>query len=281
MSKPPRLQNGVSWSTSVLLALTCAAGASVIVALVTWSPTPDSLAAARPDRGTIRIEKEPFDDTQEVELEVVEGPPGQLLATSSGTLTSSTCVPGRTVRSGTAFASIAERRVVALATSVPAYRDIRVSTTGSDVSALRRELVRLGVAKSVGSAAGAATEDLIVAARKLAGFDDSADAPLVVPRGAFAWVPAGASTISSCDAAVGSVVAAGASLATLSPPVIQARIAGAPERAISGARVLVVGGARLSLSDQREVTRRGLARLLKGAPWSTLNRPGVSGDFLV
>jgi hypothetical protein len=265
--KSPRSQGGVSWPTAILLALVCAAVSAVLVVLLTWSPTPGPLAQSQSRQGTVSIAKQPYDDARDVDLSVTRGAAGQLLATASGTLTSSTCQPGLQISSGEAFATVGERPVVPLATRTPAYRDIEPATTGRDVDTLRAELARLQVVPSAEPASAPAGKELISKARALAGLESPDSADLSLPRTAFAWLPATTATIESCDVPVGADVSTGVALVTLAPPITQVRVATVPSDAIRGNRVLAVGNAEVTLTNGTTATGRALARLLKADAW--------------
>jgi len=138
-----------------------------------------------------------------------------------------------------------------------------------DVAGLRSELARLGLVDRAKAAGEPATAELIQQARKLAGLDIFDATPLSLPRAAFAWLPAKVVTISSCDVAVGKMISAGTSLATLAPPVVRAGIGGTPVDALPGPRVFVLEEARLNFVNGQELTPRGLARLLSSDSWAT------------
>lgn len=223
-----------SLGTLALLVAVVAAVAAALTVVFVWRPVPTSLATPATASGTVAVEPNEFDDVRQVELRATSGAAGKLIATRSGTVTSSACVPGAAIASGSVLATVDGKPVVALATQMPLYRDLVVGSKGADVTALRAELHRLGKTTSPGG--GAADRALLRAATALVG-----PAAAVLPKGSFAWIPAQTAVPATCEAPTGSTIAAGASFGDLVPAVTRVDLATVPADGLPGDRVITIG----------------------------------------
>lgn len=262
-------QSGASWPTVIVLILLGVASTAAVAVLVSWRPAPESLSAAQLEPGTIVVTRQGYDDSRDVELAVTQGASAQLLATTSGIVTSSTCRPGAIVTSGAPVGTIGQRRVLPLATTTPAYREITVGTSGSDVTSLRAELVRLGVIPRNSRVTDPADERLVSAARRLAGLPPpSSSAGLTLPLGSFAWTPAIRTAIATCAVPVGASVSAGEPLLSLSPPVTALTLVGVPPKAAPGPRELILDSVTVPLTRGRVTSEKDLAMLVSTPAWA-------------
>jgi len=237
---------------------------------MSWRPAPDSLSVAQIDPGTIVVQRQPYDDSRDVDLVPTQGAAAKLLATASGILTSSKCRPGAAVESGKPVAVIGNRRVVALATKIPPYRTITVGTSGTDVRSLRNEFTRLKRLTNGKPLTTPADAQLIATARHLSGLDadsteTASDASL--PPGAFAWMPTSTGKLATCDLPVGAKVSAGTPLSTLSAPLTELVISAPPADAAAGPRLLELAPVTVKLADSRITEASDLARLMKTPAW--------------
>lgn len=85
-----------------------------------------------------------FRDERLAGSEIEAAQPGEATLGIAGTVTSSECVQGGELTSGTIVASINGEPIIGLNTDVPFYRDIGPEAEGSDVDALRRQLAAAG-----------------------------------------------------------------------------------------------------------------------------------------
>lgn len=262
-------QTGASWPTTALLVLVGVALTATVVLLITWHPTPPSLSAAPPASGTIAVTQQAYDDSRDVELIPTQGAAARVLATSTGILTSSQCRPGGLVESGKAVASIAGRPVLPLATPSPAYRDITVGTTGSDVDSLRAELTRLKLLPKANPVSQPADKQLVAQARRLAGLSPptATSSSQRLPLGAFAWTPSAVTVMATCEVPVGSRVSTGTPLFTLSPPLTGLTFP-TPEGAVPGARELAVDSVTVDVADGRVTAENDLSRVTTTPAWA-------------
>lgn len=250
----------------VLLAVGVTAGL-----LLTRTPTPAVLASAD-TAGTLDVASEDWTDERASSLSLTLGPERLAVSPVDGIVTRAECSPGRTLASGSSSFAVDGRRLLNLATSVPLWRDLRVGDKGADVASLHRELTRLG-ARVVGPAV---TTRTIAAYNRIASRAGAGRADGVVPRTRLVWLPAESLPATTCEAAVGSTVHAGATLAGLSRRVSAAAPVSRAGDLAPGDRVFVAGGQRLTLArDSLAVDADGLA-FLTGHPELVVTNNGLA-----
>lgn len=199
---------------AVIAVIIVAVFASGITAAWLWflADPPTSLASAQPATEAPVGYRE-YTDTRAVTLRVDYAGGSTLESGLAGRITSSECAPGAVVESGSILASIDGRPVVALATSVPLWRDLREGDRGDDVRSLQTELRRLGYA---------IVADGVVGARSLIAFADlvgsAGERPPgldTVDVGRIVWLPSQSVTIGECRAHTGSRLEAGETIASV------------------------------------------------------------------
>jgi hypothetical protein len=226
--------------------------------LIATPAHPDALAGPIPVTG-VPLTAEDFDDARTVTITAAASGGVDLLAQADGVITSVDCEPGTVWKSGTSPIGVDGRPLLALATSVPLWRDLHEGDRGGDVAALQTELHRLGV--------NTATDGTLSAASfaALAGFFAGKDIAVVdgvVRRADVVWLPDRQVTIGSCPMHVGQQIAPGGVIATAAPGLAALRVDPMPPDLAAGARTLTVGATTVSLDESGSVTNPGdLAKL--------------------
>lgn len=187
-----------------------------------------------------------FTDRRTVSVEVQPSSNVPLAAGVSGRLTSVTCQVGGVVTSGTSFVSVDGIPLLALATTTPLWRDLKIGTKGADVTAIQAELLRLG--QDV-------PQDGVLGRSTLAGLTavlQSIGAPAVsgntIVAGSIVWLPSPAASFNSCDGSIGAFVGSGDQLASAAGPAT-AVIVDLPLDLVAGERVLSVDGRVVAIDE--------------------------------
>ncbi|ADG73022.1 conserved hypothetical protein [Cellulomonas flavigena DSM 20109] len=249
-------------SLAVLVALGAGLGVGVWLAR---PPVPTALE----NGGTLSVSpvgERAWDDARTVTLTVTSQAEQSLTSLLSGRVTSSSCSPGAAVTSGTSVMGVDGAGLLALATSVPLWRDLTTGDKGADAAALNAELTRLGHAAPHSDRVTRAT---VAAYRALAAAAGTA-APTdgVVRAASVMWLPAPSITVATCPVRTGDVVAQGDPLVTLHAGQV-ATIGALPADALAGDRVLVVDGERVPVGTDGQVTEtEALAAVLASSAYA-------------
>lgn len=186
----------------------------------------------------LAVTAEEFADERQVSVRPRLGEAPDLVVLRSGRVTATQCRAGATLVSGQAALTVDGRGVLALATSVPLWRDLGAGTRGEDVRALQTELTRLGERVAVDGVMGRQT---LAAARRVL---ERVGAGLVggaVAHGDVVWLPAAETPVAACQVTTGESVTAGTSVATVTAPLEAVLLADLPRGLAEGDRVLVFG----------------------------------------
>jgi|ThiBio_1000_plan_1041568.scaffolds.fasta_scaffold00810_13 hypothetical protein len=218
--------------------------------LIATPARPDALAA--PILVTeVPLSAEDFDDARTVTISVAATGGVDLLAQIDGVVTSFDCEPGDVWKSGTSPIGVDGQPLLALATSVPLWRDLHEGDRGGDVAALQSELYRLGVDTATDGRLSAPSSAAF--ARFLAG-KGIAVVEGVMRRADVVWLPDRQVTIGSCPVHVGQQIAAGGAIANAAPGLAALRVDPMPSDLAAGARTLTVGSTTVSLDGSGSVT---------------------------
>jgi peptidoglycan hydrolase-like protein with peptidoglycan-binding domain len=242
VSRPSR----VSPTLVALGALVVAAGTAIALVLTVPVDAPQALATATP-AATVPVTQRADADERQVQLLLETGAPRAVVTTRAGTVTALHCTTGGALHSGDVVASVDGLPVIALATSVPLWRDLTVDDQGEDVRALQTELSRLGNAVTADGVVGART---LRAARQflVARGVPRASAPSdTIPATTFTWIPAAEVTVRSCAAVVGAPVPSDGVLVQLPAELRSARLEQLPTDPVEGARRLTVGATTVDI----------------------------------
>jgi len=171
-------------------------------------------ASAVPDAGggTVAASTQVYDGAKQATATPVVTEERVLRSPASGVVTASGCEPGGVLASGSAAMWVDNQPVVALATSLPMWRDLSSGAKGADVSAVQTELVRLGYHLTVTGVWDWTTRTQVQALWTSLGAT-STDGSLA--RAAQLWLPAPQVAVSACAAQVGDPVAMGQDLVSL------------------------------------------------------------------
>jgi hypothetical protein len=264
MPRPGRGGRQVSLGTAILAVLIAGALGSAVSIASTWEPAPDSLERPSRSGGSIRVDRQAFDDPQPVELAAELSTPAEVLSTGDGIVTAYECRAGRTVTAGRVLARVGEAPVVALATSIPLYRDITADSRGRDVDALHDELQRLRLidvgSLAAGSVAGPDTIRALV---------DLANLPRTtrrIPAAAFAWLPGPAVKAAQCATAIGARVSTGTPLIELAPDVSEVSLKSRPSGVVPGRRLLTMDGTSVQMGPRGTIDSSDAIRRLLTTP---------------
>lgn len=251
-SPRPRGASRTAYTLTALLLVAAGGGAGLLLARAS-GPSTLAPAAAPAD---LPVATQKWDDPRPAGLTITLGAPQQVVSQRAGLLTGSSCAPGGALKSGTVTFAVDGRPLLTLATSMPLWRDLPTGATGADAGALVAALHGLGqpVDGATVTAAVVAAYDTVA---KAAGAAASGG---TIARDALVWIPQPASTVVTCDAAIGTALEPGRPLASLRQPLVGARLTTTPGDLVPGARVFSVGTRDLTLGDGG-VDAEGLAWL--------------------
>ncbi len=244
------LTRGATLTTIVVASALVVAGALGAVAVVQSAPPPQIASTVRVT--SVPAEPSTFSDARTVDVAATTRSGGDVLIPTSGFVTSTNCVPGASISSGSVLLAINNVSLIALSTAGPLWRDLEPGDEGADVAALQTELARLGYAVGLDGTVGSETISAVKQLGTSAGIDTGGWE--VVPRSAFVWIPAQQTAIESCIAVVGAFVGDGQAIATLPDVLVRFAVKLLPNDLTVGARALVWGGRTMPLNDAGEVT---------------------------
>jgi len=216
--------------------------------LVAPQPVPSSLALSTGPQ-TLAVSTEQFTDVRSIRVTPVLTPEISLDVLDAGRVTRDSCTVGAPIDSGSSPFAIDNRPVLALATSMPLWRDLGLRSSGDDVLALQAELARLGYAVPLDGKFGKSTSSAVTAIQKLVG----APAPLgSLPSQSVMWLPSPQVLVGSCDVALGDRVSA-ETLVTVAGSLAQLKVSDDLQGAALGARALQYKGIEATVDDDGRV----------------------------
>ncbi|MFI5906503.1 peptidoglycan-binding protein [Dactylosporangium sp. NPDC051541] len=199
-----------------------------------------------------------------MDLDLVLEPKRQIIAQTSGTVTNLQCRDGGDLVSGSFPVSVDNRSLLLLATQVPLWRDLTSGIEGPDVSALQRELGRLGLTVRATGRYDAPTQRAVAALYKRAQQRPPSGA---LTRSALLWIPAPSVRISSCDVQLNGRLADGSPIMTLVQQVTSAHIKAMPSNLLPGSRQVSIDDLTVPIGpDGRIANPSDLGRLAARAP---------------
>ncbi len=203
------MKSAFRWAS---LAACAALAVGLLVGTLAIPPLPPQSGTAAPtSRSVIAVERT-FDASQTVSsVPTIADKIVVLTSGASGTVTSSACSSGSEVKTGDTPFTVNGRPLVAVASSVPLWRDLSVGTQGSDVRGLQDALVAAGYQTN---ASGTYDRTTLASVRSL----QSQASVAVTGRialGEVQWVPAAAGPIASCEAQIGGIVSPAQPLLTM------------------------------------------------------------------
>ena len=249
------------WTITTGLAATMLiAGAAIGIAI---APVKEpGVLAAGPRDGLLRVTTETFSDPVQVQLLLTRGRPQDVTSPASGVVTAFGCRPGEPLHSGSVAVRIDARPLIALATRIPLWRDLPVGLDGPDVTALQRELHRLGLSGPATGRMDSATAAAVVSRLRSAG---RTHPPSRVRRADILWIPQSRALVQECLVSVGDSVSAGTPLATTVPRLVSVHVA-MTDGLVSGQREVEVGPVTAQVDDTGRVSSPKLLRQLERLP---------------
>ncbi|UCR90076.1 hypothetical protein [Mycetocola spongiae] len=238
---------GILTLAAVLLLALGAGGAAL------WLPsaTPESLTAASA-APSIAVSEREFWDEYPVELIPVRGPDTTLISTASGRITRFECGAGTTLVSGSAALFVDGSPVIALATSIPLWRDLVVGDRGTDVQAVQTELARLGQAVRISGTLDTATLRALGALYTAAG--ERSTPPESVELARILWLPRAATLLSSCALGTGSMLTSGEALAVSTGTLSSVSLTVTPTELLPGPHNIVLDSVSVPLPEEGTIT---------------------------
>lgn len=198
---------------------------------------PASLAAAG-TTSAVTLEGVEYDDAATVRLTLTHEEGEALTSPGAGRLTTFACEEGQTLSSGQIVASINGESILALATSIPPYRDLAAGDEGEDVKALQRALAELGYNVRADGRMGEYTLRLLTTL-----LDGSTTATYEsIPSSRLPWLPSTQVSVAQCLTRVGALMETTTPLMRLPGHITSAQLSELPSQYAPGARVLTVPG---------------------------------------
>ena len=214
------------------------------------TPPPASLEASAPVV-TAPATPQQFTDSRKVQVRLVSGPDTVVATNRSGVLTSTACIPGASITSGTIAGRIDDSPVLALHLDVPPFRDLALRAEGSDVAALQAELTRLGFgALEADGYFGWDTAVAVEALRSQVGMSEGRSLAL----SEIAWLPQEHLAVTDCSAALGAPLSVGSPFAVAKGSLQQLVIDSPPADLVAGDRTVTVFGLRAAFDGGDAIT---------------------------
>jgi peptidoglycan hydrolase-like protein with peptidoglycan-binding domain len=249
-------------AVAVVAALAVGAG----VAAVVLTPARPAVLASPQAIESVPVTTQTFDDRRSVTVGFTLGGAASLTSPGDGRITSFPCAPGASLVSGGSAFALDGRPVLTLATELPLWRDLAMADRGDDVTALQRELARLGEPVTIDGVLGPETTDALE--RRFRSIGDvprpvpaetgpeqaPAEARDAVLTSRILWIPAPTVAIDECATTTGATTVAGEPLATLGAGLTAVAVEQMPTDLVPGERALVVDGEALPVEDDGTVT---------------------------
>lgn len=227
---------GVTVATIMLGVVTLLAGG--VAAGVVLAPDRVPQSVRSPEAvATAPVSSQAFDDMRRAKVTPQVAQDTPLSLAGSGRVTASSCVPGGVIESGSSPVTIDDRPVLALATSIPLWRDLAPSAEGDDVRALQAELARIGFPVRADGEYGDATKTAVARLFEEAGAAEPSDD---LPAASVLWLPAPSVAVSECGAPLGTV-AGDESFMTVAGGLSSLQLADSVRDGAPGARVVRYG----------------------------------------
>ncbi|MDO5676341.1 MAG: hypothetical protein Q4G35_02400 [Propionibacteriaceae bacterium] len=241
--------------------LTFAAGLGAGFALFKVPP-PESLSGSE-GPSSVPATLRQFDDVRNLTLEVTLGKPSMLSSPLAGRITSVADLHG-SLASGQRVAEVSGQPIVALATSVPLWRDLPSDAKGADVAALQTELQRLGKELEVTGMMDRATRR---AAAELLGVHDP-DAKLwaTIPVANWLWIPAPQIAIEEVEVEVGQSIGTDTAVVSVPGEDPMAKLASVPADGLPGPRIITIAGTSYPVDESGQIVDRALIQQLIESP---------------
>jgi hypothetical protein len=221
---------------------------------------PQSVRSATPP-SAVPVSRQVFDDSRRVKVTPVVAEEGTLQVADTGKVTRSQCAPGAVIESGSSPVTVDDRPVLALATSIPMWRDLAPTAKGDDVKALQVELARLGHTVKADGTYGSSTKAAVTKLFKAAG--------VAKPTGDLSvasvlWLPAPSVAVKACEVPVGAATSAEA-FATTAGTLVSLGLSDTLSNVTPGDRVLRLGDLTAPVGEGGVVTDAAFLEAVRGS----------------
>ncbi|MBX6750555.1 MAG: peptidoglycan-binding protein [Micromonosporaceae bacterium] len=197
---------------------------------------PSSVAAPEGER-RVAVSSRLFDDARRVEVTPHVAEAVTLTVAESGRVTRTACTPGAVIASGMSPLTVDDRPVLALATTVPLWRDLEWGARGEDVRAMQAELARLGHPVTPTGTYDRPTSTAVATILREIGVAQPSGR---LPVASVIWLPAPQVTVASCEVALAQTIGPGP-FATVAGGLTSLEVTGGLTGAVAGDRVLRIG----------------------------------------
>lgn len=252
----------VSPTSVALAAIIAAAGTAIALVLTVPVDAPQALATPTPATVVNATQRTDADERQ-VQLVLETGAPRAVVTSRQGTVTAFHCTTGGMIHSGDVVATVDGAPVIAMATSVPLWRDLAVGDRGDDVRALQTEIARLGSTVTTDGIVGPGTVRAVRSFLVQHGVPKAGLPADAVPFDAFSWIPAAETAVRSCAAVLGAPVPADGVLVALPAELQSARLEQTPVDAVAGARRLVISSGTVDIGADGIVSEASGLRVIE------------------
>jgi peptidoglycan hydrolase-like protein with peptidoglycan-binding domain len=239
----------VTPATAGLAAVALVAVGLLAGILLVPARVPSSVAAPEGER-RVAVSSRRFDDPRRVEVTPHRADAVTLTVAETGRITRTTCAPGAVISSGTSPVTVDDRPVLALATTVPLWRDLESGMRGEDVRALQVELARLGQPVTPTGTYDRATAAAVAAVQRAIGVAQPSGR---LPVASVIWLPAPQVTVATCEVALAEIIGPGP-FATVAGGLVALQVTGGLADAVAGDRLLRLGTASAPIDASGMVT---------------------------
>jgi peptidoglycan hydrolase-like protein with peptidoglycan-binding domain len=251
-----------SAGSAVLAAVTLLSAGAATGFLLRPATAPDTLQAAS-EVTSAPVGREELTDEHTVKISLQRSSAPPLVVDIDGRVTSTSCKAGEALTSGQMVARINNTPLIALATAAPLYRNLKQGDKGDDVTALRRELLRLGYEVGTGATFDSRTAAAVKKLQKAAGVDSPDGA---VTSGQILWLPAPSVTPDSCELVQGAYVSSGQTFAKVPARLTAIVVKSSPPHTVAGDRVVDVMGVTGPLNKDGTATDAEFLAKVAGTP---------------
>ena len=207
--RPPRHVAGV------VLVVVVAAAVGVLAGVAVAGAARVNVTAGAQALTSVPASVQSYDGHRTVGASFDTSPDENLVVNRAGVVTAVGVASGQGITSGSVVLMVESQPVVALATSIPLYRDLSSGDSGPDVAALQAELITLGFLHGTADGRfGAGTRDAIVALKQSLGFPGGKDGTFALSW--YAWLPSTPFIANTVDVRVGNRVDTGSAIVTQS-----------------------------------------------------------------
>lgn len=261
--------------TAVLAGMTLLGAAGATGFLLRPAAVPGQLRSAVP-LSDAPVGRERLADERTVKISLSRAPTAPLTVGLAGRVTEVSCRPGQPLVSGRRVARVDGVPVVALATTVPPYRDLSWGDKGRDVRAVQRELRRLGYATPADGIFGRRTHIAVRTLQKKIG-RTTPDGKLHAAE--VLWLPAASIRPGSCELAKGARIAAGQQFAKIPARLTAVTVDALPGNLVAGPRTLTAMGATGPLGrDGAATDAEFLAKVAESAEYRLMAASGKDAE---